>query len=156
MPSVRSAVAPAAAREDAQTRQLEEDIVMWRAGVYGGWAFAIQAWGSGVLTDDVLKAVSAGTRAVTLTSTATIPWFNHYDQSEQICSFDPSMPWLRHGASPEHLNTAILQAGLGPEPHTRRPDYVAGMLLLGENAFGLDLPYDAVVQGELLGAVIPG
>ncbi|GAA1218439.1 hypothetical protein GCM10009665_05430 [Kitasatospora nipponensis] len=141
---------------DCQGRQLDDDIVMIRAGVHGGWAFAVQAWGARALEGGVMAAVSAGTRACTLVSTMTIPWFAYWEDAEPICDFDPGMPSTRHGTAPDHLNPVMAQVGLDPSPDATGSTSVSGMLLLAERAFGVTLPYEAVFQGELLGGVVPG
>ncbi|MFD0532173.1 DUF6461 domain-containing protein [Kitasatospora arboriphila] len=144
--------------DDALDRQLTEGIVMIRGGEHDGWDFAVQRWTAQALQPGVLEAVSAGTRAFVV-KTETIPWFSYCEDTEPACGFDPGAPSRRHGSTPEWLLTAMAEVGLDPSPDPSPdappPTGVAGMLLLAEKAFGVDLPYEAVFSGELLGGIVP-
>ncbi len=142
-------------QEDAEERQLDDGVTMIRAGVHGGWAYAVQAWGTRVFEDGVLDVVSAGTRAVALVSTETIPYFTYRENTEEVCGFDPGMPWIRHGSDPDRFNALMSEVGLDPSGEAAGSGAVAGMLVLAERAFGLGLPYADVVEEELLGGVVP-
>ncbi|MFE4973622.1 DUF6461 domain-containing protein [Kitasatospora sp. NPDC056651] len=143
-------------QEDAEERQLEDDdVTMIRAGVHDGWAFAVQAWGARVFGDGVLEKVSAGTRALAVVSTASIPWFTYCEDTDEVCGFDPGMPWIRHGSDPDRFDSVMAEVGLNPSAQTPEPGSVAGMLKLAERAFGVGLPYEDVVTEELLGGVVP-
>ncbi|MFJ4094155.1 DUF6461 domain-containing protein [Kitasatospora sp. NPDC089913] len=142
-------------QEDAEERQLDEGVTMIRAGLYGGWAFAVQAWGARVLEEGILEEVSAGTRALALIRTETLPWFSYYEDGESVCGFDPGMPWMRDGSDPDRFDRVMSEVGLNPSKEAAEPGSVAGMLRLAERAFGVGLPYEEVVVGELLGGVVP-
>ncbi|WP_328724287.1 DUF6461 domain-containing protein [Streptomyces sp. NBC_00259] len=142
-------------REDAEEHELDDEAgEVLRAGECDGWAFAIQSWAAHVLGEGVIGSVSAGTEMVALVSTATIPWFSYAANGEEVCSFDPGMPWIRHGSDPDRLLSAMRSAGLiSDDGSAGTACGVTGMLVLAEQEFQVGLSREVDDKPLLVGVV---
>ncbi|MDX3540014.1 DUF6461 domain-containing protein [Streptomyces sp. MB09-01] len=142
-------------RDDAEEFQHEdpEERSVLRAGSVGPWSFAVQSWGAHVLESDALQHVSAVAETVAIVRTETIPWFAYAKNGQTLCSFDPGLPDLRDGADRDILLSHMVESGLRVEGRDSGISSVDAMLGLAERAFGLGLPRELVVDGELLAGV---
>ncbi|UNM10970.1 hypothetical protein J4032_05060 [Streptomyces formicae] len=140
-------------REDAEEHELEDDAgEVLRAGECDGWAFAIQSWAAHVLDEGVIGSVSVGTEMVALVSTAAIPWFSYAVNGEEVCSFDPGMPWIRYGSAPDRLLLAMRSAGLiSADGSAGTVRGVNGMLVLAEQEFRVGLAREVEAKALLAG-----
>ncbi|MEU2430974.1 DUF6461 domain-containing protein [Streptomyces sp. NPDC007861] len=142
-------------REDAEEHELEDEAgEVLRAGECDGWAFAIQSWGAHVLDEGVIGSVSAGAEMVALVSTATVPWFSYAVNGEDVCSFDPGMPWTRYGSEPDRLLHAMRAARLiSDDGSAGTVRGVNGMLVLAEREFRVGLAREVEAEALLAGVV---
>ncbi|MEV7446457.1 DUF6461 domain-containing protein [Streptomyces sp. NPDC091204] len=142
-------------RDDAEEFQQEdpEERSVLRAGSVGPWSFAVQSWGAHILESDALEHVSAVAETVAIVRTETVPWFVYAKDGQTLCSFDPGLPDLREGADRDVLLPHMVDSGLRVEGRDSGISPVDAMLGLAERAFGLGLPRELIVHGELLAGV---
>lgn len=126
-----------------------------RVGWHEGWGYAVESLGVHGSRPEVLRAVSAGTAAVSLLRTAeSLLMFKFAENGSMVCSFDVDLPHLRSGKDPDRLLPQMEQLGLAPEVD-RGVDTDQAMLALAEAAFGIALPRVQVEAGVLLAARVP-
>ncbi|MEW2811022.1 DUF6461 domain-containing protein [Streptomyces massasporeus] len=83
---------------------LASDGPVLRAGEHDGWSFVIEAEGSYLATDDILKSVSRQTAALSLRdSESGSCWKSYAEDGEILSSFDPLFPDSDYGTRPEVL-----------------------------------------------------
>ncbi|MFD7540219.1 DUF6461 domain-containing protein [Streptomyces sp. NPDC059819] len=143
-------------RSDAESYEVgaaREGAVL-RAGISGGWAYALQMWGAVGIEESAMTAASAGTECVVLISTSTIPWFAYMVDGEEICAFDPGLPDIRYGTGSGEMVAAMADAGFAVDGKPAAGSAVEAMLRLAEQQFGLGLPQHEVNHAALVAGIV--
>ncbi|MDH6709822.1 cell wall assembly regulator SMI1 [Kitasatospora sp. MAA19] len=92
-----------------------------RTGLAGGWAFGFESGSSEGERAEVLRRLSAGTRAVSVTYNTSVR-LAVYDDGELTTSYDTLDPEQQGGSQPDLLRPALRDAGLVPLNTARYPD----------------------------------
>ncbi|WP_104815618.1 DUF6461 domain-containing protein [Kitasatospora sp. MMS16-BH015] len=139
-------------REEAEEVDMDEDVRVIRAGFLNDWGYAVQSWDAHILGEEgeLMARVSEGTEVVVLVSTATVPWFAYCADGRLVCSFDPGTPLGRYGDEPDRFLAAMERSGVLVDSPDEEHQPVAAMLRMAEAEFGLALPVEDIVRGELL------
>jgi len=107
----------------------------------GGWSVAVEDNGWEGTRPEVLRALSRGTRAVSVHSTVgALGHFNYAVDGEVLVSFELLFPHRRWGSQPDLLLPQVRVVGLDPDRH--EPSYddaVIAALALAEQVTGVHL-----------------
>lgn len=121
----------------------------------GGWSVAVEDNGWEGTRPEVLRALSRGTRAVSVHSTVgALGHFNYAVDAEVLVSFELLFPHRRLGSQPDLLLPQMRAAGLDPDRH--EPSYddaVISALALAEQITGVHLD-PTLLDGPPVGAQI--
>jgi hypothetical protein len=121
----------------------------------GGWSVAVEDNGWEGTRPEVLRALSRGTRAVSVHSTVgALGHFNYAIDGEVLVSFELLFPQRRLGSQPDLLLPQMRAVGLDPDRH--EPSYddaVISALALAERITGVHLD-PTLLDGPLVGAQI--
>jgi Family of unknown function (DUF6461) len=121
----------------------------------GGWSVAVEDNGWEGTRPEVLRALSRGTRAVSVHSTVgALGHFNYAVDGEVLVSFELLFPHRRLGSQPDLLLPQMRAVGLDPDRH--EPSYgdaVISALALAERMTGVHLD-PTLLDGPLVGAQI--
>jgi hypothetical protein len=121
----------------------------------GGWSVAVEDNGWEGTRPAVLRALSRGTRAVSVHSTVgALGHFNYAGDGEVLVSFELLFPHRRLGSQPDLLLPQMRAVGLDADRHERSyHDAVIAALALAERITGVHLD-PGVLAGPLVGAQI--
>ncbi|MEE6259507.1 DUF6461 domain-containing protein [Plantactinospora sonchi] len=118
----------AAPRSREQARELRDSWIggflpVLRVGRVDGWAFAVEEQHApeGV-RPEVLRRLSAGTRAVALWHSGNSTRFTLVADGTVVTGYDTLRPERRHGREPDLFLSALRDAGLVPLDTSRYPD----------------------------------
>lgn len=92
------------------------DLAAIRAGRCGAWAALIELYSNRGVNEDTLPALSAGTRAVNVFSSASGMDLLHYAEDGQVrTTVETTIPANRYGDQPDRFLPELAAAGLGPD-----------------------------------------
>ncbi|MFJ4833607.1 DUF6461 domain-containing protein [Streptomyces sp. NPDC088747] len=84
---------------------LDNSGPLLRAGTQGGWSFVIESEGPYLAKEEILKATSHGTVALSASlSEAMSAWISYAENGEILSSFDPLFPEHDYGKNPSILD----------------------------------------------------
>jgi hypothetical protein len=129
---------------------------MYRVGETGGWGFAIEEFGGD--HDDVLRALSVGGRAVSVSRVeSAMSVFEYYDDGERTMWFEPLFPSRRTGRDADRFVDAMRRVGLDPDsrPNLALTAPAVAALDLVTDLFDIRLDRETAEGVLLTGAVEP-
>ncbi|ATO82831.1 hypothetical protein ACWT_3416 [Actinoplanes sp. SE50] len=128
------------------------ELPVIRVGEVGGWRFAFELFGRSGSQEDVVVALSRGSRVVQVLRTGSaVSVFRYAVGGQMVCSLDPLMPQSRSGSDPDRLLDAMRTVGLDPDRPDDELDALTAMLRLVSEVFGIVLEA-GIVEGPLLSA----
>jgi Family of unknown function (DUF6461) len=136
---------------EAEGEPLEASVA---AGQVDGWAFVLEDNGFQGTRPEVLRAVSAGTEALSVfTNVNGNTKFNHAVDGEVRTAFDPCSPARRWGSEPDALVELMRTVGLSDEE--RLDDGLGAALRLADRITGVHLTAERLDEPVLLGRLVP-
>ena len=120
----------------------------------GGWAVAVEANGLQGSRPKVLRALSRGTRAVSVFDNGIEVYFSDAADGGLLVQFELLFPQRRWGSQPDLLLTQMRAVGLDPDwPEPPPGELATAALALAERVTGVHLEA-SILDGSLLAAEI--
>jgi Family of unknown function (DUF6461) len=99
---------------EASAEEFGVEPGLYRVGETGGWSYVVEEFGGD--HDDVLRALSAGGRAVSVTKVeSAMSVFEYYEDGERTLWFEPTFPLRRTGRDADRFLDAMRRVGLDPD-----------------------------------------
>ncbi|WP_329576313.1 SMI1/KNR4 family protein [Kitasatospora sp. NBC_01250] len=142
--------------DDAARRWTSGYLPVVRTGMAGDWAFGFETGSGEADRPEVLRRLSAGTRAVRVGHDRDATTLAVLADGELVASYDTRRPERREGRGPGLPAAALRRAGLLPLDTERYPDQdVAAVLDLLAAEFGIAMDAALLDQPLLSAHVLP-